>query len=434
MSKSKRSFFEVVLNKSTSITVMLNRLFRFMLITLGLITAFSAIREVNKEVKSCLDERFHAVLYVLADRIEEYSDIDYFKNQINLEEYMIGKRGTTAVIKIDSGEVNIEAISSNELTTEKIKKLLNSEEMINYIKESERPKMFMKHDFKVKPITIFNNLDMYKMRVGSTSLENVYTISIAGPDEYSLKIIRIFMNAITLTLIVVPITLIITGRIFAILSRQIAQLDSEIIELSRNNELNFKEIYITSKNEIGSLANSVRVLANKLEEKSYIDELTGMPNKRKLYKYLKELEIQSKEDEGYISVLFLDIDYFKKYNDNYGHVKGDEILKNVGDILQKVCIEKGIQGFRFGGEEFIIVADNCNETEAIDISKVIQNYIKEASIEHKYSDIADVITLSIGINICKKDNLKKEYILTQSDKALYEAKKEGRNRYVIIKN
>lgn len=425
-------FLEGILNNCTSITLLLNRVFRVMLITLGVVTAISAVKEVRKEVGSCLDERIHAVLYILKEEIQEIEDISYYKVHKALEEYKIGNYGTTAILKVNNQEVKIEAIGSSNLTIDEIEKNINNQEDIHsYLKECDISKVFMKPDFKQEPLNLNQGLMNYKMRIGSTVLEDVYILSIAGPDEYLWKIIRIFINAILLTLICVPITLLITKKIFTIFSMQIGDLDKRIKELSLNKEDSFNEKYISSKNEIGKLAYSVQELAKGLERKSYIDELTQIGNKKKLYKHMNEM-LSKGDVNGEVAIFFLDVDYFKRYNDNYGHMQGDNILKILGEILDKLSNFNEIECFRFGGEEFVVIADGYDKESSAFIAEYIQKELLNRKLEHKYSEVSKYISVSIGIYVTDYREINIEKMLKKADDALYMAKEVGRNRYIII--
>lgn len=175
------------------------------------------------------------------------------------------------------------------------------------------------------------------------------------------------------------------------------------------------------------IARIVRVKA--LKKLHYQDSMTGLYNRR----YLDDYEQRNikKLEEKEISIVLLDIDYFKKYNDNYGHIEGDKVIKEVSNSVLMNIRKKGI-GIRFGGEEIVIILEDTSENEAIEIVEKIQKDIKNKAIEHKYSLVNDIVTTSIGI-YTKKKNMKEDIYLAidKADKALYESKNNGRNRYSI---
>ena len=130
----------------------------------------------------------------------------------------------------------------------------------------------------------------------------------------------------------------------------------------------------------------------------------------------------------------IDIDYFKKYNDNYGHPEGDVILELVAKTIKESCRSSDFIA-RYGGEEFTIIMLNTNKYEAIDVVERVRKNIQNLNIEHKYSEVSDIITLSIGITTAYIGSTKDydEYI-KKADDALYKAKQEGRNTYIHIEN
>ncbi|MGL6106869.1 tetratricopeptide repeat-containing diguanylate cyclase [Romboutsia sp.] len=165
---------------------------------------------------------------------------------------------------------------------------------------------------------------------------------------------------------------------------------------------------------------------------SETDCITKIPNRRALEEYLKNNWSTYQKTEMPISFVMIDIDYFKKYNDNYGHVQGDIVLEKVAKCIENSCRESDFLA-RYGGEEFTLIMLNTGRVQAISlIEKLIKN-IYELNIRHEYSDISDRVSLSAGITTAKVGSNKyyKSYI-EKSDDALYEAKQKGRNKYVYL--
>jgi len=161
-----------------------------------------------------------------------------------------------------------------------------------------------------------------------------------------------------------------------------------------------------------------------------IDQLTGIYNRRYLDGCLKKIIKFHSRIGSSLSVLMIDIDYFKKYNDVYGHDKGDECLRAIALTLSKCVARKEDFVARYGGEEFVIVMPNTDENGAQIVAEKLLKKLHEYNIPHKASDIADHVTVSIGgtTSIVKHSHRPQDYIIA-SDKALYESKKNGRNRY-----
>jgi len=169
-----------------------------------------------------------------------------------------------------------------------------------------------------------------------------------------------------------------------------------------------------------------------LREQAYTDPLTGIYNRR----YFDEESIQiirtlSKNSKEF-SLMMIDIDYFKKYNDRYGHQDGDECLKKIAGILNAVLNRSNDFVARYGGEEFVAVLPYTDMEGACFLAKKILSDVKNANIIHEASDIAPYVTLSIGIVSGKVHHSQTiaEYIKT-ADQMLYASKQEGRNRYTF---
>lgn len=169
----------------------------------------------------------------------------------------------------------------------------------------------------------------------------------------------------------------------------------------------------------------INKLNKELEVISITDPLTGLYNKRFLQNQMKG--IYNKNET--IHFIMMDIDYFKLYNDNYGHVNGDKVLKEVGKILKIVFKDDTV--YRYGGEEFSVVSFS-NRNEVIKKIKKLMKKLNDKDINHEYSLISDRITLSIGISsmkICEESDIDK--IIKSSDEKLYKSKENGRNKYTI---
>ncbi len=172
----------------------------------------------------------------------------------------------------------------------------------------------------------------------------------------------------------------------------------------------------------------------KLSKLSITDSLTGLSNRRSLDEFLGTqsnllIQLNNTNEEVNISAIMLDIDFFKKYNDNYGHVKGDKVLQKVGNLLETFRSSENDVIARYGGEEFVFILTNTNKQEALNVASKIKTKLLDSAIQHEYSDISNVITVSIGVatkNILK-DSL--DTLIEDADKALYYSKTHGRNTF-----
>jgi len=165
-----------------------------------------------------------------------------------------------------------------------------------------------------------------------------------------------------------------------------------------------------------------------------IDQLTCIYNRRYLDGSLKKIIKLHSRTGGSLSVLMIDIDHFKKYNDTYGHDAGDDCLKTVAFILSECVIREEDFVARYGGEEFAVVLPNTDENGAHMVAEKMLEKVREFNIPHKTSDTAGYVTISIGGTTDLINHLQhgSDYIKA-ADKALYESKKNGRNRYTFLK-
>ncbi|MDQ0229096.1 diguanylate cyclase domain-containing protein [Metabacillus malikii] len=166
-----------------------------------------------------------------------------------------------------------------------------------------------------------------------------------------------------------------------------------------------------------------------LQKLSMIDGLTGIPNRRSFDIALqKEWERLTDLSEP-LSLLLFDIDYFKSFNDIYGHQAGDACLKEIGQILNNFPLHPHDIAARYGGEEFVILLPGKSEQQAFEIASEIQEEVKKKQIPHKGANHSEYLTLSIGISTLIATTLEKpEKLVEEADKALYEAKRNGRNQ------
>lgn len=159
------------------------------------------------------------------------------------------------------------------------------------------------------------------------------------------------------------------------------------------------------------------------------DGLTGIPNRRKLDESLKKDWNTAVRNQEFISLLLLDIDYFKQYNDHYGHQAGDECLKSVANILKSMVERATDTVARYGGEEFAVVLPNTPSDGAKVVAERIRKAIENAAITHEYSIVSKKLTVSIGVaSFIPQPGQAIESILNVADKALYRSKDNGRNR------
>jgi diguanylate cyclase (GGDEF)-like protein len=166
-----------------------------------------------------------------------------------------------------------------------------------------------------------------------------------------------------------------------------------------------------------------------LERYSQSDGLTGLGNRRYFEQRLMEEWSRAIRQQWPVSLLFIDIDYFKRYNDHYGHLQGDDCLRRVAKAIQQAVKREFDVAARYGGEEFIIMLPDTDLTGAERVARELQQAIRRLHIEHPGSNVEPFVTLSIGIaGRIPQFPEKPETLLQAADIALYEAKEHGRNR------
>jgi len=172
--------------------------------------------------------------------------------------------------------------------------------------------------------------------------------------------------------------------------------------------------------------------ASNFEVKMLHDQLTGIANRRFFDLQFEKLWQEAGEEQQLLSLLMCDIDFFKYYNDNYGHQKGDQALQKVALALQSVCEKCGCFVARYGGEEFVVLIKGGNATKALKVAEALRQSVAQAEIEHLYSSASLIVTLSMGLSNMEPNELNsKSMLLAEADSAMFEAKKNGRDQICV---
>ena len=178
---------------------------------------------------------------------------------------------------------------------------------------------------------------------------------------------------------------------------------------------------------------NTKLKSDMLEKLSSYDGLTHIPNRRFFDEKYTSMYNKAKKEQKTLAVMMLDIDFFKPYNDNYGHGKGDETLIKVAQALSHTLKRPEDIVARYGGEEFVIIIEDINKEGALKVAKKLIRSIEDLAIEHNYSQVSSVVTISVGVaHADTNSRLSKEELLKSADDALYEAKKSGRNRCIVF--
>lgn len=267
--------------------------------------------------------------------------------------------------------------------------------------------------------------------------------SILAP--YELQVFNLLIIFTLTALIMVPIIIYFSG----IIIKPIYELVKESLKIKRRRYESIKKVessilevsYLSSAFE--DMSESIYKYQNSLEEQvkertkelieknqellklSITDKLTEIYNRAKLDKTLQEEFNRSKRYKTEFSVILIDIDFFKKVNDTFGHQIGDDVLKESAQVLKNSIRLTDVLG-RWGGEEFLIISPQTNLEGAVKIAEHINNAIKL----YKFKTYPNKVTMSIGVASYFEDMSKIEEILLNADKSLYKAKENGRDRVV----
>ena len=163
-----------------------------------------------------------------------------------------------------------------------------------------------------------------------------------------------------------------------------------------------------------------------------IDSLTQIPNRRCFDQYLNQEWIRLAREQASLSLLLCDVDYFKGYNDTYGHQAGDNCLKMVAQTFKQVAQRPADLVARYAGDEFTVILPNTNLSGAVKIGEKLLIEVANLKMPHPSSDISQVVTISIGIaSQIPTRQQSPEALVSKADRALYQAKAEGKNRLVV---
>jgi diguanylate cyclase (GGDEF)-like protein len=173
----------------------------------------------------------------------------------------------------------------------------------------------------------------------------------------------------------------------------------------------------------------------KLELMANLDGLTQIANRRRFDDYLSSEWQRHQRDQNSLALIMIDIDYFKRYNDRYGHQGGDDCLVRVAQAIAQVPQRPTDLVARYGGEEFVVILSNTDTKGALKVARAIQEAIASLAIIHENSDVSDYVTLSMGfVSLIPTLDLSPEVLISHADQSLYLAKGKGRNQAIGYPN
>ncbi|MEC9481754.1 MAG: GGDEF domain-containing protein [Halomonas sp.] len=245
-------------------------------------------------------------------------------------------------------------------------------------------------------------------------------------------------NGFRLVLALVVLLATLAGTVFFLrcyFSLPVHQL-VEYVKSQRNaNEAPPPAALLARQDDIGLLTNEIQRLLDTLRhqnelllEQTLNDPLTGLGNRRLLEQRLEVALPLSRRRMAPLSVLMVDVDHFKDYNDHYGHPAGDECLVEIANVLRDIFRRETDIVVRLGGEEFLVVLLDVDLDEAMSLAEAMRSMLQAVGIPHEKSSAAPVVTVSIGVATAKPGTpIDVESLVACADSALYQCKARGRN-------
>lgn len=181
--------------------------------------------------------------------------------------------------------------------------------------------------------------------------------------------------------------------------------------------------------ELISILNQLEETVSMLKRLSSMDDVTGITNRRGLEDYLEQEWRRALRYEIPLSLILIDIDFFKSYNDTYGHQKGDECLRLVANVLNRALHRPADLAARYGGEEFMVILPNTDLEGANSVAERLRVEVEALGIVHPQSPVSKYVTISLGVaTTIPRRGFSPAELIASADQALYQAKEDGRNR------
>jgi len=245
----------------------------------------------------------------------------------------------------------------------------------------------------------------------------------------------------------VVILIILNAMLQHVILRPMQRLTEHAAQLEQEGDYSVR-LNLTRRDEIGRLASSfdamVQTINDRTEQLQLANEqlifltvqdgLTGIANRRMFDSYMRKEWRRAMREQTPLSVVMLDVDFFKGYNDAYGHQQGDRCLVAVATTLQQHVRRPADLAARYGGEEFVMVLPNTQAEGAMILAERVREAIQALKIEHRSSTVSPFVTVSIGVVTAVPgvglNEAGLDAFLEAADQGLYQAKRQGRNRTI----
>ncbi|MCP4254537.1 MAG: diguanylate cyclase [Candidatus Scalindua sp.] len=330
---------------------------------------------------------------------QKISDITKKIKTIHYSEPIPSNRDSTAMVSFDK-EVNILVVDDSEDVFEGLKAFLDGQDFIKLSWAGNFKDSFAMLEREQFDIIILDHI----LKEG-TSIEYLDIVNKEGIET--------------------PVV-VVTGHGDEMLASQVIQMGA--YEYLPKNRINTESLFRVINNtlERARLRSDMKRAQAKMAELSTVDELTRLHNRRYFIEALEGEFERAIRYETEIALVVLDLDYFKKVNDTYGHPTGDKVLSGMGKILNKYVRRNDI-ACRYGGEEFAVILPNLSKENVFPAYERFRELVSKQSFECESTQIR--VTVSIGIAF-SNDAESANDLLTHADQALYQAKESGRNRIV----
>jgi len=309
-------------------------------------------------------------------------------------------------------------VDDQQIVAEAIRRMLEADPAITFHYCSD-PKKAVEMALEIKPTTILQDLVMpdidgmtlVRFYRNHPALSNTPVIVLSSKEDPKDKS-EAFSNGASDYLVKLPDKIELIARI---------QAHSRSFVAQQQRDAAFRELR--------ELQKELEVKNVELQRLSAIDGLTGIPNRRSFDEYITKEWRRAVREETCLALLLIDIDFFKKYNDGYGHQGGDDCLQKVARVLADTMRRSSDMVARYGGEEFAVVLPNTDLDGAMVIAEELRLAVEQLALRHEFSDVGDIVSISLGVAgippQCGDDSAS---LIALADAALYDAKEQGRNR------
>ena len=313
-------------------------------------------------------------------------------------------------------------VDDQQLIAEAVRRLLAGHDDIEFYYCSD-PAMAIKEVLRIRPTVILQDLVMpdidgltlLKYYRAHPDIRNIPVIVLSVKEEPKVKSEAFYLGA----------------------NDYLVKLPDEVELVARLRYHSKAYVYQLQRDEaFKALQESQQRLAEmnkRLMRLSILDGLTGIPNRRRFDESLGIEWKRAMRNKTPISLILMDIDYFKLYNDHYGHQEGDECLKKVAKTLESLIQRPTDLVSRYGGEEFVALLPETGPDGAKILAERMRQTVEELCIPHQQSKVSKCVTLSLGVaSVVPERGESAEKLVEMADKALYKAKQSGRNRVELF--